>query len=219
MRIQIITSGSKQLIPFDHKHLQVGSIHKWFGENNLEHGKISLYSFSWLDNFTRKKGGLVFNPGAGFFFSCHNPKLMEAFIGGITRSPEMFDGLKVTGITILDTPDFANREVFYAATPVFIKRKTDDGIEHITYKDERAGQFLTETIQHKMLLAGFSDTSLSIKFDTSYAGAKERLIPYRETNNKTSLCPLIINGLPESKLFAWNVGVGNSTGVGFGAIK
>jgi CRISPR/Cas system endoribonuclease Cas6 (RAMP superfamily) len=32
-------------------------------------------------------------------------------------------------------------------------------------------------------------------------------------------CPIIIKGKPETKLFAWNVGLGNSTGIGFGAIK
>jgi CRISPR/Cas system endoribonuclease Cas6 (RAMP superfamily) len=29
---------------------------------------------------------------------------------------------------------------------------------------------------------------------------------------------VIIEGKPETKLFAWDVGIGNSTGIGFGAI-
>lgn len=45
------------------------------------------------------------------------------------------------------------------------------------------------------------------------------LIDYRGVKNKASWCPIRIIGNAETKLFAWNAGIGNSTGIGFGAIK
>jgi CRISPR-associated endoribonuclease Cas6 len=45
------------------------------------------------------------------------------------------------------------------------------------------------------------------------------MIIYKGIANKANWCPVIIKGRPETKLFAWNVGLGNSTGIGFGAIK
>jgi CRISPR-associated endoribonuclease Cas6 len=62
------------------------------------------------------------------------------------------------------------------------------------------------------------DESLKIRFDTSVNGAKTKIIDYRGIKNRVNMCPVIIEGKPASKEFAWNVGVGNSTGVGFGAI-
>ncbi|NLA24627.1 MAG: CRISPR-associated endoribonuclease Cas6 [Bacteroidales bacterium] len=219
MRIQIITSGTKQLVPFNHKHLQVGTLHKWIGKDNDEHEKISLYSFSWLNNFTLKNDGLIFNKGASFFFSCYNAELMRKVIEGIREKPEMFNGLSVDSITIIDEPDLSDREIFFASTPIFIKRRFGNEIKHITYKDEKAGQYLTETLKNKMRRVGLNDDSLKIEFDKSYTSAKERLITYNNVNNKASLCPVEIKGKAESKLFAWNVGIGNSTGIGFGAIQ
>jgi CRISPR-associated endoribonuclease Cas6 len=67
--------------------------------------------------------------------------------------------------------------------------------------------------------AGLQDNTLDIRFDTSYSGAKTKLISYGKIKNRVSVCPIIIKGTPETKAFAWNVGVGNSTGIGFGALK
>jgi len=70
-----------------------------------------------------------------------------------------------------------------------------------------------------MKLAGLADDQFDIRFDTSYPRAKPRKINYKGIENKASWCPVIIKGSPETKLFAWNVGLGNSTGIGFGAIR
>jgi CRISPR-associated endoribonuclease Cas6 len=63
------------------------------------------------------------------------------------------------------------------------------------------------------------DDNLEIRFEKNYSKAKTKLIAYNGIKNKTNWCPVIIKGKPETKFFAWNVGLGNSTGIGFGAIK
>lgn len=92
-------------------------------------------------------------------------------------------------------------------------------IDHIVYDDPRANVCLQETLQTKMKKAGLSDESLSISFDLTYLKAGTKKITYNGVENRASWCPVIIEGNPETKLFAWNVGLGNSTGIGFGAIK
>ena len=59
---------------------------------------------------------------------------------------------------------------------------------------------------------------LDISFDLTYAKKKIKFINYRGIRNKANLCPVYIKGKPETKAFAWNVGIGNSTGIGFGSI-
>jgi CRISPR-associated endoribonuclease Cas6 len=67
--------------------------------------------------------------------------------------------------------------------------------------------------------AGISDETLRIRFEVNYPKAGTKKITYNGVQNRASWCPVIIEGKPETKLFAWNVGLGNSTGIGFGAIK
>jgi CRISPR-associated endoribonuclease Cas6 len=70
-----------------------------------------------------------------------------------------------------------------------------------------------------MQKAGIIDDSLQIYFEVDYPRAGTKKITYNGVQNRASWCPVVIKALPETKLFAWNVGMGNSTGIGFGAIK
>jgi len=70
-----------------------------------------------------------------------------------------------------------------------------------------------------MQIAGIKDETFNIRFESSYAKAGTKKVTYNGIENRASWCPAIIEGNAETKLFAWNVGLGNSTGIGFGAIK
>ncbi len=219
MRLHLKINTTNQIVPFNHQHLLTGCIHKWLGRNT-EHGSISLYSFSRLDGGRKAAKGLLFDNGSSFFFSSTNQDLIKRVVAGIQQDPEMFHGLKVTEIIMQNDPDFSSKEMFYLAAPVFIKRKNDSGkIDHIIYTHEKADEYLKESLLTKMQLAGIEDETLDIKFDRTYSKAGTKLISYKQIKNRTSMCPVIIKGKPETKAFAWNVGLGNSTGIGFGALK
>jgi len=70
-----------------------------------------------------------------------------------------------------------------------------------------------------MQVAGLTDDTLELRFDKDYPRASTKLVDYDGIKNRASWCPVIMKGKPETKLFAWNVGLGNSTGIGFGAVK
>ncbi|HCI54317.1 MAG TPA: CRISPR-associated endoribonuclease Cas6 [Bacteroidales bacterium] len=218
MRIYLKVHTENQIIPFDHQSLLVGVIHKWLGWNN-EHGKISLYSFSRLEGAKMVQGGLKFEKGTSFFVSSYEVDLIKKMIGRIRSDPTMFHGMEVSEIILQENPDLSNREMFYVASPILIKRRTGEKIDHIIFNDPRASNCLKETLKTKMSKVGMTDESLEIRFDKSSANAKTKMITYNGIENRANWCPVIIKGKPETKLFAWNVGLGNSTGIGFGAIK
>lgn len=218
MRIHLKVAKSRKIIPFNHQPILTGVIHKWLGENK-EHGKVSLYSFSQLTSGNVVSGGLRFESGSSFFFSSHDPILIKKMIDGIQTDPKMFHGLEISEIIFQNDPDLSDRELFSLASPVFIKRRIGDNIHHILFDDHRASDFLKETFITKMNIVGIIDNDIKIRFDTSYPKARTKLLTYNNVKNRASWCPVIIEGKPESKLFAWNVGLGNSTGIGFGAIK
>lgn len=218
MRIHIKTTKNNVLVPFNYQHKLVGVLHKWLGINNL-HGTMAMYSFSWLMNATPNENGLEYPNGAAFFISFHSEEYCKKVIRSILNDPEMCYGLRVVDVAIEDDPDLSDKTVFNCASPVFMRRFNDEGDQHYTYINEISGEFLKETLHNKMEKAGLApDETLSIRFDINAVNKKIKLIDYKGIKNRVCQCPIIIEAKPETKLFAWNVGLGNSTGIGFGAI-
>ena len=218
MRIHLKTVPNEEPITFNYQPRLVGCLHKWLGKNEI-HGSMSLHSFSWLKGSKCMEDALWFPEGAAFFISFQDASRIRKIVKSILADPGMFGGMSVTDVSIEEDPDLSARRLFQVASPVFIRRSDGGNDIHYTYENESCGMLLTETLKHKMRLAGLAeDETLDIRFDTSYPKKKVKLVTYNGIKNKVSLCPLLIDGRPETKQFAWNVGIGNSTGIGLGAI-
>ena len=220
MRLLIRLSKSNEVIYFNYQHLLTGCVHKWLGKDNLQHGRISLYSFSWLQNVYTEKNGIRVKDGSFFTLGFHEMDLVKIVVGNILNDPEMFFGVRVTDVHLQETPNFSTKERFVLASPVLIKRYDENRhTTHYTFAYEKSDEFLTETLKNKARTAGLDPGDVKVYFDRSYHSPRTKLITYKETQNRVSLCPIIIEGSSEIIAFAWHVGVGNSTGIGFGALK
>ncbi len=220
MRIYLRTTPNNEPVPIDYQQKLVGTIHKWIGHDNDQHGNMSLYSFSWFHGSKFADNTLSFKQGAKFFISFYDDKVIRTIVNTILNDPQMFCGLEVTDVQIAEKPDLSDRTLFYCGSPIFIKRRLQDGhIRQYNFNDAESASFMKETLANKMRMAGLEvDDSLDIKFDTSFPGKRLKLIQYHGVGNKASLCPVIITGKEETKQFAWDVGIGSCTGIGFGAI-
>ena len=219
MRIHLKTTANTSVVPFNYQQKLVGVLHRWLGAYNKEHGAISFYSFSWLLHGKWQKDGLDFPEGATWQISFIETENIKQIIRLIRQDASMFCGMSVVNIIIEEEPDLSERNLFHCASPILIKRKEGECERHYTYNDAVSADLLKETLQTKMRKAGLpEDETLEIYFDTSCPKKKTKLIHYRNIGNKTNLCPVIIKGKPETKAFAWHVGIGSSTGIGFGAI-
>lgn len=218
MRIHIRTTASKELVPFNYQSSLTGSLHKWIGKNNI-HDSLSLYSFSWLQGGITNKDGLLFESGASFFISMFDNNLLKKVIEGIREKPDINYGLEVKDVFIQENQGFGSHQTFHAASPILVKRRINGNIKHYEWNEEETGYLLTETLQNKLKSAGIEVEGVKVQFDSAYKYAKTKIITYNGIGNKVNLCPVVIEGTPEQLTFAWNVGLGNSTGIGFGAIK
>lgn len=54
----------------------------------------------------------MFEKGATFFFSTHNPELIKRMVSGIQSDNIMFNGLEVAEVVLQEDPDFTERELF-----------------------------------------------------------------------------------------------------------
>ena len=219
MRIHLRIKTSEKPVPIFHQPLLAGTINKWLGNDNKEHGKISLFSFSQLSDGKIKDNNLIFQDWTSLFISSYKTDCLKRIIFNIKNDPSLFNDLTVNEIIIEDTPDLSNRDFFLAASPILIKRKIENKTVHIPYNHLKAGDYLKETLLTKLKIAGIEDENFQIQFDNTYQNAKLKLIDYNGIGNKANWCPIIIKGSNKIKSFAWNVGLGNSTGIGFGAIK
>lgn len=218
MRINLKLSANTQKVPFDYQRHLVGTFHKWIGDNQI-HDDISLYSFSWLMGGKITKDGFDFKYGAEWFISTYDTNLLKSLINGIQQDPEINFGLTVKEITISEDPPVESIQKFYLNSPVFIKRKAGERQKHYLFFDEESDLFLTQTLQAKLKKAGLNSEGVQVSFDKTYRNPKTKIITYNGVDCKASMCPIIIEGSQEQVTFAWNVGVGNSTGIGFGALK
>ncbi len=218
MRLHLKLSQNKQLVPFNYQPQLAGALHKWLGKNDW-HGSTALYSFSWLQRGEPTGKGLSFPRGSGMEISAFEIGFLKRLIKGIQQDPYLSFGLKVTDITIHEAPVFSNKETLFVASPVLVKRTVAEKDIHYPYNDPACEALLTETLQRKLQIAGVSPEGVKVSFLDNYPGAQTKIIYYNKIGNRVNICPVVIEGTNEQIAFAWKVGVGNSTGIGFGALK
>lgn len=221
MRIYLKLTPNTETVPFNYQRALVGAFHKWLGENEL-HDEISLYSLSWLygGEMRPDKKGFDFRHGAEFFISSPLEGLHKSAITGLFKDVEIRWGMRVEEVRMRTTPDFGERQRFVAQSPVFIKKRREDGKgqQFVFPGDEDAGALMTATLQKKLERAHLNCRA-TVAFDPEYQNPKRKKITFNKIDLIGTFCPVIVEGDPEAVRFAWDVGVGHSTGIGFGALR
>lgn len=220
MRVYFKLTPNNQFVPFDYQRNLVGAFHKWLGENEL-HDEVSLYSLSWLEggNMRRDKKGLDFPNGAVFFVSSPLSNLHTQTVEGMFQDETICWGMKVEELSMKRTPDFGDHQTFVAQSPILIKRKLEEDSQHRYFypADPESNDLLTETLQLKLQRLNLPD-DVQVAFDNTYLNPRIKKIRYQGLDIKAALCPVVVSGHPRAVQAAWEVGVGNSTGIGFGAL-
>jgi CRISPR-associated endoribonuclease Cas6 len=218
MRLHFMLSQNTKTLPYNYQNYLISAFHKWMGWNNI-HDSISLYSLSWLSGGKACKTGFDFPNGASWFISVWDESVAKRLVDGSMKQPEVCNGMQVAEIKIQETPEFGVKERFVAASPIFIRKYTEDKkAVHLIYSDAEADKYLTETLKKKLNIAGI-EGDVKVYFDKNYSKPKTKLVTINGIQNRASFCPVIIEGDPEAVKFAWNVGIGHSTGCGFGAVN
>ena len=218
MRLYLKLSRNKQTVPFDYQVNLVGALHKWLGQNDF-HDNLSLYSMSWLNGQSKaQKNGLSFPNGAEWFISSPNEVFIKTILRGVLEDAFVCFGMYVQDVMIQETPPFDEMQRFFVASPVFVKRTIENRQAYFFHNQEESDTYLTETLKNKLRKMGLSDEGVQVRFDKEFLNPKIKSVTYKGIRNKANVCPVIVEGTPEQVAFAWDVGVGNSTGIGFGSL-
>jgi CRISPR-associated endoribonuclease Cas6 len=217
MRIHLKLSPNTEPVPFDYQGHLVQQFHKWLGSDNPVHDELSLYSLSWLWGSKPTKKGFDFRNGGSWFISAYDDELIKKLIDSIMKNSAFPFGMSVQELTMQMTPTFQKKAHFRVASPVFIKRNIETEQKFYYHSDKEANELLTETLQNKLKKANLN-TDVQVRFDETYRNPKVDGILYKGSRKKGSVCPVIVEGSAEAVGFAWNVGIGNGTGIGFGSL-
>lgn len=220
MRIHITTTPVSQVLSYNYQNRLAGAIHKWLGTDNQYHGKPALFSFSMLTGGQSVDSrGLRFPNGARWFISAFDTEFLKQLILGIQRDPVITEKMAVREVTIQDDPVFGQAHVFRVGSPVLVKRKlTENKIHHCVFSEKEADDLMTNALCTKLSKAGLATDGVRVEFRRDSPGARAKVIHYDGVGNRVNFCPIAIYGMPEQLAFAWNAGVGHSTGIGFGSL-
>lgn len=219
MRIKITINTQNKLVPFNYQEDIISWFHGAIGRDNKIHDAISLYSFSWLNGRCERVGQQIrFLEHPSLYISSHDIKLLDNLTDAIIKNNLFIFDTRITSFELVETPVF-NRSIqrFTCQTPVFIKNPETQ--QFIFFDNPESDLLLTKTLKNKLKTAGLDDSNVYVGFDTEYKSPKTKGFNYNGFQLIGSVCPIIIQGTQEQIEFAWNVGVGNSTGMGFGFLK
>lgn len=221
MRLHLYLEATK-VVPFDYLPELKSAFHRWAGHSEALHEGLSLYSYSWLHGGRAGRGGIHFAEGASWFISAPDRELIHQLVSGVVRAPDIGLGLRVRDVRLQETPEFAaGEQPLRVASPVFIKHEATRGkpADHLLPGHALADELLTTTLHHKLRQAGLDDAGAAVRFDPAHmAAAKSKLFKYKQVQCRGSICPVLVSGSAEQIQFAWEVGVGHSTGIGCGAL-
>lgn len=209
-------------VPFDYLSTLKSAFHRWAGHNPALHDGLSLYSYSWLHGGHAGRGGIRFAEGASWFISAPDETLIHELVSGVVRAPALDLDLAIRDVRMQRAPEFAaGEQAFRVASPVFIKHEVEKGksADHLLPGHPLADELLTATLRHKLRQAGLNDVGAAVRFDPAFiATFKSKVFKYKQVQCRGSICPVLVSGTSEQIQFAWEVGVGHSTGIGCGAL-
>lgn len=219
-RLHLSLTGNTASVPFTYIAQTVGRLHAWIGDNDVHDG-LSLYSVSWLIGGRVRGGALQFPNGAVWRLSFANPGLADRVQSGILADPSVAFGMHVFDVAVQPPPRFSTPYRFEVDSPVLTRRNRDDGgRDHLAWDDPDADETLTRTFRRKLEAAGLDMEGARMAFDRTYPGAKTKVVtPKPGLQFKANVCPVLVSGTTEAVQFAWLVGAGEQTGMGFGALR
>lgn len=217
--------GSNQVVPFNYRPLLLSFLHREIlGNDNTYHDDTSLYSISPLFNSKTVKDGLLFKKGAIWLIRTPSLEVFKDFYlrGKNSIGSELGYSLNLKNISF-SVDNFTDLTKLTTGTsPIFLGQNPNtETPDHITYKHDNS--LVNDTIKRilftKAEKMGFSLNRDDIQFSfNSNHPLKTKSIKLGNAINIATQGKIDITGTPEAIGLCYGLGIGKSTGCGFGFI-
>lgn len=228
MRTIIRFSENKELVPIVNQAIINGYIHKCLGRDNEFHNSKNDYCISHLygGKLNEDKKTLSFNDGGYICVSSNNQSFLGSIISGILKNPELGWGMNFKRFDFIKE-DFIGSGTKYKSwhhfatlSPFIIKDYADK--KTYTFVTLNDVDFTIKVREHlmKKLSEIYDDidlTDFDIKIENRPSN-KVKKIMVKNVINKANQCQISIFCKADVAEKIYNLGIGQSTGSGFGTI-
>ena len=218
MNIRLNFTNTTDKIPVDNQKELNSFVHRVLGHDNKFHDAFSNYSISGLQGGILDKGTrmLSFRENPYIMISSMDNDFLIALFNGLSNnSNEKFFGCAIKNYEVREFNIHEKYDIVRTISPILLKDKTG---RKITIRDNNWLATLTKQCRNKLKYAGVVDDTFSIEI-MNMDNMKTRLVYVGNVFNPCTSAKLIIKGKPETRRILYNLGLGNSCGSGFGAIK
>jgi len=219
MRIKINLTGVGTL-PINNQHILNSYVHKCFGNNNVYHDSKNDYNISQIMGGKFIDGKLYYDNSAYFIVSSLNSELINNFLMGVLNNQQFNDDLTFGGVDHINERFHDGWNHFSTLSPILIKKYVDKhNYSFITIEDPEYTAKLKLYLINKLSKIN-SELDLSdfdIEVNTK-AFSKIKTIMVKNVKNVASLCQISIHTNKNVAELLYNIGIGQSTGSGFGTI-
>lgn len=222
MRIIIKFTENNTLVPINNQSDINYYIHKCLGNNNNYHDSKNDYSISNLQGgkINEDKKHLNFENGGFIAITSKNELFLDSLIGGILDNPVLKWGMEYTHIEFIKEDFIDGWNHFATLCPFIIKKYSDKKTyTFATIKDSDFHDILKNHLINK-LTKTYDNIDLT-NFDVeikNHISHKTKCVMVKNVKNIANQCHVSIFCKKNIAEKIYNLGIGQSTGSGFGTI-
>lgn len=221
MVITIFFEKTDKVLPFNNQHALNGVIHTILGKDNKYHDSFSHYSVSSIQGgkMSQDKKGIIFKDEPYIIVSSLETSFINNFLIGLTKQISLnscdFYGLKLKRFETTDLVPHTEYDVIITNSPILIKNK--DGFK-LTCKNDGWLQAVKDNCIKKLFHSGIVDETFDIKVQNP-ENLKQKTIMVGAIFNPCTSAILTVYGKKNTRKTLYSLGIGNSTGSGFGSVS
>lgn len=220
--IKINFSMPSENIPVSNQKELNSYIHRCVGKNNKFHDAFSNFCISSLQGgkLNTKTNTLEFNDNPYILMTAYegNKEFVKLFLKGAENKENTLFGMHSINEEFLNYKPNEYYDLVYMASPVLLKARNNGEEIKMTFKDKGFIENLKANCLKKLEHVGIKDESFNIEIH-NIEKAKVKKIMVGDIFNICTQCSFIVRGKKETRDMLYNLGIGNSTGSGFGMIK
>jgi CRISPR-associated endoribonuclease Cas6 len=222
MRIKITYSPNNTPVPISNQHMLNAYIHKSLGRDNEYHDIKSNYNISHLygGKLDIKTNTLDFSRGGYIIISSLDTGFINSLLIGIINNPVLFHGMSFNGVEHINETFMDGWNHFITLSPFIIKEYVDKKkYKFYTLKDDGFEKVVKDYLVNKVSMINpkldLSDFEVLIP---KHEHHKVKSILVKNVINRGSHCQISIKTNKAVAELLYNIGIGQSTGSGFGCI-
>ena len=222
MRIKIKFSKNTGDVPVHNQAILNSYIHKCLGVNNVYHDAKSDYNISHLygGKLNVETNMLSFEDGGYIVISSKDSEFINKILIGVINNPILTGGMSFAGVDHMSEQFVNGWNYFATLSPFIIKKYVEKSVySFVTLKDEdfegQVKTYLLNKISKIDAKLDLSDFDVKIPVNDKH---KVKRILVKNVINSGNLCHISIHTNKKVAELLYNIGIGQSTGSGFGTI-